>query len=527
MLRKGVTRVTGASGASLRANIARKGTSLSFNTLAQTAGSTCFRAAGTQSKSVLHAQTFQRRHLGTGKKTDFASMLKKVQGGDEVETGKVATTLKDLSGSEPAPSRKPAAASSSAGSVGHPKTEGSKPKPAPDTTPPGEDKDEGKEAAAAAAGEGPDDRTDEEKAADAAAEAAAGEPKASPLDKLKDWASSVDMANLMKSLPQRSRLMADTLVEEAKLAWDELRNPKKASSLERRVQQAGSYKKSSADGNSQQGSDDEDDEESESKEALKKKKKEEEKPKGPSSMVHVKDPTSQWDAMKARLADSPVIREIFKRSKGAYKQAAATDAGAAAAAAADRVKDKISDAREFWETSQNPLIYTLSGVWDNVTGETEEGMCTKELLKLDPAFNKEEWMEEVRTQLAPQTITAHMEGNLKFLKMHCGEACYAKLSNDVNTRKSDKITFESKMVDLEENMVIMKFLESGAPVVVCMYMVQQINVIRKDGEVVEGNPNQVIARFYSMAFQQEYDDEEEVVRWKITDYEYGGDMPYY
>jgi len=472
------------------------------------------RVAGTQ--TALQAQSFQRRNLSTGKKPDFASMLKKVQGGGEVETEKVATILKDISNDGGASSKKPVGQAASAGSVSHQKAGESKPKPAPDTA-----ADEEKDAAAGASNE-PDTRSDEEKAADSAA-AAAAEPEASPLDKLKDWASSVDVANFIKSLPQRSRLLADTVVEEAKLAWDELQNPKKASALERRVQQAGSFKKTSAKDNLQRDDDDEDEDDEEAS----RKKKEAEKPKGPSAMVHVKEPTSQWDAMKARLADSPVIREIFKRSKGAYKQAAATDAGAAAAAAADRVKDKISDAREFWETSQNPLIYTLSGVWDNVTGETEEGMCTKELLKLDPAFNKEEWMEEVRTQLAPQTITAHMEGNLKFLKMHCGEACYAKLSNDINTRKSDKVTFESKMVDLEENMVIMKFLESGAPVVVCMYMVQQINVIRKDGEVVEGSPNQVIARFYSMAFQQEYDDDEEVVRWRITDYEYGGDMPYY
>ena len=31
----------------------------------------------------------------------------------------------------------------------------------------------------------------------------------------------------------------------------------------------------------------------------------EKKEKGPSALVHVKDPVSQWDVMKQRLADAP------------------------------------------------------------------------------------------------------------------------------------------------------------------------------------------------------------------------------
>ena len=337
------------------------------------------------------------------------------------------------------------------------------------------------------------------------------EPQETMFDRIRNQVNSFDMSNFIKSVPSRSRLYFSDLIEGTKLAWDELRDPKKVSSLKRKVHQADSYKKAHVEGNEDEGD-------------------EKEKPvkeKGPSAIVQVKEAGSQWDAMRARLADSPIIREIFKRSKGAYKAATATDAGAAAAQAAENVKNKVHDAREFWETSQNPLVYTLSGVWDNVTGDTEESLVTKEILKLDPEFMKEEWLEELRTDLVPKTITSHLEGDIKFLKLHCGEACFAKLSNDIKTRAADKVVFESKMVDLDESMVSLKFLESGAPVIVCMYTVQQINIIRKDGEIIDGDPDQVIARFYSMAFQQEYDEVDEVVRWHITDYEYGGDIPYY
>jgi len=46
----------------------------------------------------------------------------------------------------------------------------------------------------------------------------------------------------------------------------------------------------------------------------------------------------------------------------------------------------------------------------------------------------------------------------------------------------------------------------------------------------QGGETQVRAKFYSMAFQQQYLDEDEegegVVKWKVVEYDFGGDMPY-
>jgi hypothetical protein len=36
----------------------------------------------------------------------------------------------------------------------------------------------------------------------------------------------------------------------------------------------------------------------------------------------------------------------------------------------------------------------------------------------------------------------------------------------------------------------------------------------------------VVAKFYSIAFTQEYLEDEGEVRWKIVDYEFGGETPY-
>ena len=42
----------------------------------------------------------------------------------------------------------------------------------------------------------------------------------------------------------------------------------------------------------------------------------------------------------------------------------------------------VEDAREVWETSQNPYIYQMASAYDAVFAETEEGQAIKELRRL-------------------------------------------------------------------------------------------------------------------------------------------------
>lgn len=91
----------------------------------------------------------------------------------------------------------------------------------------------------------------------------------------------------------------------------------------------------------------------------------------------------------------------------------------------------------------------------------------------------------MKRNLAPEIIKAHLVGNTSALKPWLGEAVYNKLAADIRTRKHDGITFDSNILDIDENQVIMRYMENGSPVIVVVYMVQQINCIRKKGEIVE------------------------------------------
>jgi len=101
-------------------------------------------------------------------------------------------------------------------------------------------------------------------------------------------------------------------------------------------------------------------------------------------------------------------------------------------------------------------------------------------------FLQELWAEEVKTNLVPQIIKAHLAGNTSALKPWLGEAVYNKLAADIRTRKHDGIVFDTNILDIDENQILVRFLENNAPVIVVVYMVQQINCIRnRKGEIIE------------------------------------------
>lgn len=88
--------------------------------------------------------------------------------------------------------------------------------------------------------------------------------------------------------------------------------------------------------------------------------------------------------------------------------------------------------------------------------------------------------------VAPIVIKAHLVGDMKTLKLWMTEGVYSRLAADIRARKADGIVIDANILAIDENTVIMRFIEGGGPVILVVYMVQQINCIRnKAGEIIE------------------------------------------
>ena len=234
-----------------------------------------------------------------------------------------------------------------------------------------------------------------------------------------------------------------------------------------------------------------------------------------------------------------MFQQLMKNKKKLEKEVGKTTIGKAGQQTVENVKDKVEDAREFWETSQNPIVYAVAGAYENLTGETEEAIAIKDFRKLDPDFDIIPWSTATETTIAPALIKAHLRGDISKYKDQLSEAVYHKLSADIDARKKDGLVIDPNVLAFEQVEVTVRHLEGTGPVIVCMYRVQQIHCVRNtEGEVVDGDESDVRAKFYHMIFQQHYVTEDEgeegegagetgYVVWKVGEYGFFGDVPYY
>uniref|UniRef100_K3XAG0 Tim44-like domain-containing protein n=1 Tax=Globisporangium ultimum (strain ATCC 200006 / CBS 805.95 / DAOM BR144) TaxID=431595 RepID=K3XAG0_GLOUD len=245
---------------------------------------------------------------------------------------------------------------------------------------------------------------------------------------------------------------------------------------------------------------------------------------GSSALVAVKEDETAWQRVSARFREAPIIQGILD----AAKQAARTEAGRKVGEKAKLAKDKIGDAREdvleFWETSQNPWVYRMSSIYDGLFGETPMAVAIKQVIlmeirRAEPDFILEEWKENIEEIVLPGVLEAFLRGNSRDLKKWFGEAAYSRINIAIRERKTEGLVMDPNVLSIDNVDVIEATAEDKqAPIILLRFQAQQINCIRnREGEVVDGAEDEVLAYYYIFAFQRDYDEEQEALRWRIVD----------
>mmetsp|Transcript_26779 Transcript_26779/g.39616 ORF Transcript_26779/g.39616 Transcript_26779/m.39616 type:complete len:380 (+) Transcript_26779:51-1190(+) len=231
-----------------------------------------------------------------------------------------------------------------------------------------------------------------------------------------------------------------------------------------------------------------------------------------------------WERMQRRLTEAPVIQGMFERAEQVYEESGAKKVK-------EKVDDLSEDAREAWETSQNPWVYRISSVYDTVTAESEVTVAVRELRILDPEFELEEWRQDVMEHTLPEIMRWFLEGKINQLKPWLGEGVFKRIASEITARKQEGVQIDTHVLGImnSEILTIEKDeVEKGSPIILLHFMCQQINCVRKksDGTVVEGSEDDIKANSYVAAFQREYNEERGELNWKIIDFRFNGAIAY-
>jgi len=166
--------------------------------------------------------------------------------------------------------------------------------------------------------------------------------------------------------------------------------------------------------------------------------------------IMVIDPSENltaWERMQKRLTKAPVIQDILFKSEKLYEESGAKKAK-------QRVDHLAEDAKEAWETSQNPWVYRISSVYDTLTAETAESQAVKELRVLDPEFTLDDWREDVVEHTLPQIMQWFLEGRINQLKPWLGESVFKRIAAEITARKQEGVEIDTHVLGIMNSEIL-------------------------------------------------------------------------
>ena len=154
--------------------------------------------------------------------------------------------------------------------------------------------------------------------------------------------------------------------------------------------------------------------------------------------------------------------------------------------------------RNTYEESDNPLISTARSITDRFAGffaENETAMVIKKFREMDPTFQIEPFLRDMREYILPEVLDAYVKGDVETLKLWLSAAqfqVYSALMQQYTTAglKSDGRILDIRHVDI----LNARMLEPGEiPVFIITCRTQEVHVYRnaKTNELAAGMEDRV------------------------------------
>ncbi|KAI5929795.1 Mitochondrial import inner membrane translocase subunit TIM44 [Manis javanica] len=138
-----------------------------------------------------------------------------------------------------------------------------------------------------------------------------------------------------------------------------------------------------------------------------------------------------------------------------------------------------------YDESDNALIRASRALTDKVTdllgglfSKTEMSEVLTEILRVDPAFDKDRFLRQCEKDIIPNVLEAMISGELDILKDWCYEATYSQLAHPIQQAKALGLQLHSRVLDIDNvDLAMGKMMEQG-PVLIITFQAQLVMVIK-------------------------------------------------
>ncbi|KAI1846616.1 hypothetical protein JX265_009080 [Neoarthrinium moseri] len=158
----------------------------------------------------------------------------------------------------------------------------------------------------------------------------------------------------------------------------------------------------------------------------------------------------------------------------------------------------LFNAKNVYQESENPLITTARGITDRIAGffaENETAMVIKKFRSMDPSFQVEPFLQELREYILPEVLDAYVKGDTETLKVWLSAAQYSVYEALTKQYLQAGMKSDGRILDIRHvDILKARMLEPGEiPVFIITCRTQEVHVYRnaKSNELAAGMEDKV------------------------------------
>ncbi|KAK5073752.1 protein translocase subunit [Lithohypha guttulata] len=169
--------------------------------------------------------------------------------------------------------------------------------------------------------------------------------------------------------------------------------------------------------------------------------------------------------------------------------------------------------RSTYEESENPLISTARSITDRISGffaENETAMVVKKFREMDPNFQMEPFLRDMREYILPEVLDAYVKSDVEVLKTWLSAAQFQVYTALMDQYTKHGLKSDGKILDIRGVDVLnARLLEPGEiPVFIITCRTQEVHCYRnrKTGELAAGTEDRVQQVTYAIGVTRLADD---------------------
>lgn len=196
-----------------------------------------------------------------------------------------------------------------------------------------------------------------------------------------------------------------------------------------------------------------------------------------------------------------------------------------------KMMQRLFAMKSTYAESENPLISTARSISDRVAGffaENETATVIKKFREMDPAFQLEPFLQEMREYILPEVLDAYVKGDVETLKLWLSAAQYQVYAALMQQYTQHGLKSDGRILDIRNvDILNARMLDPGEiPVFVIMCRTQEVHVYRnkKTGQLASGMEDKVQQVTYAIGITRVPEDvnNPETRGWRLIELQKSG-----